>query len=417
MPTVRGRKASTAGRASRSSSPKPEGAVAGADRATLVSRSAPKAPRRRGRQRPMSRPIFVGADRGPDREACGPSEGPHRIRARPEVDQMAPVVKDLAASAGAPTVVMLTGQPSRHAGGIILDVSGGRDHRSGDLQPEAGPRLCNPAGARRQYQRVIAAERRTGPGARATHHPGGGGVAAFYAGCRIGMSRPGCGPRSAGGLAPEEDEPQRDHRLAIACCSERERPRQHARETWRLPKIVVTANTVVDALFAVVRSGGKRGAPAIGRLGLVSSDPAKKNWGLVTGHRREKLWPWLRKRSCAGNAPHRRSALMCQMSEPVHAQTPRSRRRCLGASRRVADMCSTRTAVCPVRSIDDAQPQSSTDSGWLQGGSALAGKPPYWLMREGEPNGPRRSPTDTVALVGAAASFTIGRRELSISGA
>jgi UDP-N-acetylglucosamine 2-epimerase (non-hydrolysing) len=117
---------------------------------------------------------------------------------------------------------------------------------------------------------------------------GAGGSAAFYAGCRIGHVRLGCALAISSAVA-------RMNRSVVDRLADRLfAPTTSARasllkENVAADKIVVTGNTVIDALFAV--RAALEGDATLRRsadAGFGFLDPAKKLI-LVTGHRRESF--------------------------------------------------------------------------------------------------------------------------------
>src|SRR6266700_5820908 len=211
---------------------------------------------------------------------------------RPEAIKMAPVVKALAASDAIRPVVCLTGQHRDMLAGVLDFFAIRADHDLAVMRPEQDLVHLTTA-VLAGVQRVIAAER---PEWVLVHGDTttamAAALAAFYAGCRIGHVEAGLRTGDLRRPWPEEMNRSVIDRLADRLFA----PTQSARanllaENLSADKIVVTGNTVVDALFAV--RAALEGDAALQRSaasGFGFLDPTKKLI-LVTGHRRESFGP------------------------------------------------------------------------------------------------------------------------------
>src|SRR6266851_3117689 len=206
---------------------------------------------------------------------------------RPEAIKMAPVVKALASSAALRPVICLTGQHRDMLAGILDFFGLTADHDLAIMRPEQD--LVHVTNAVLSgVARVIAAER---PDWVLVHGDTttalAAALAAFYAGCRIGHVEAGLRTGDLRRPWPEEMNRSVIDRLADCLFAPTERARANLlNENLAADKIVVTGNTVVDALFAV--RAGLEGNPALQRsaaAGFGFLDPAKKLI-LVTGLRR-----------------------------------------------------------------------------------------------------------------------------------
>ncbi len=209
---------------------------------------------------------------------------------RPEAIKMAPVIKALAASAALHPVLCLTGQHRDMLAGILDFFGLAADHDLAIMQPEQDLVYVT-AAVLTGVQRVIATEK---PDWVLVHGDTttalAAALAAFYAGCRIGHVEAGLRTGDLRRPWPEEMNRSVIDRLADSLFAPTERARANLlNENLAADKIVVTGNTVVDALFAV--RAGLEGNPALQRsaaAGFGFLDPAKKLI-LVTGHRRESF--------------------------------------------------------------------------------------------------------------------------------
>ncbi len=196
---------------------------------------------------------------------------------RPEAIKMAPVVKALAASPALNPVICLTGQHRDMLAGILDFFGQPRIDRRGDY---AGPQrdLVYVTGRRSSPGSANSARRRArlGPRTRRHHHGACRGTA-FYAGCRIGHVEAGLRTGDPWRPWPEEMNRSLIDRLADRLFAPTESARANLiNENLPEGKIVVTGNTVVDALLAVraaLESDGalQRSAAA----GLDFLDPTK----------------------------------------------------------------------------------------------------------------------------------------------
>lgn len=209
---------------------------------------------------------------------------------RPEAIKMAPVVRALRASAAIRPVICLTGQHRDMLAGILDFFGLSVDHDLSIMQPEQD--LAYVTGAVLSgVQRVIAGER---PDWVLVHGDTttalAAALAAFYAGCRIGHVEAGLRTGDLQRPWPEEMNRSVIDRLADRLFAPTERARANLLvENLRADRIVMTGNTVIDALFAVraalaADAALQRSAAA----GFGFLDPARKLI-LVTGHRRESF--------------------------------------------------------------------------------------------------------------------------------
>ena len=209
---------------------------------------------------------------------------------RPEAIKMAPVVKALAASDAIRPVVCLTGQHREMLAGTLEFFAIEADHDLSIMRPKQDLVYVTTA-VLSGMQRVIEAEK---PDWVLVHGDTttamAAALAAFYAGVPIGHVEAGLRTGDLRQPWPEEMNRSVIDRVADALYA----PTASARDNLlkeNLPpgRIVVTGNTVVDALLAVRdvldRDGAVRARAAAG-LGFL--DPAKRLI-LVTGHRRESF--------------------------------------------------------------------------------------------------------------------------------
>lgn len=230
---------------------------------------------------------------------------------------MAPVVKALAASSAIRPVVCLTGQHREMLSGILEFFGIAADHDLSIMRPQQDLVYITTA-VLSGMQRVLAAEN---PDWVLVHGDTttamAAGLAAFYAGVRIGHVEAGLRTGDLRQPWPEEMNRSVIDRLADGLYAPTASARDNLlRENLPAEKIVVTGNTVVDALLAVrdrlacdaaVRD---RAAAGFGFL-----DPAKRLI-LVTGHRRESFGHGF-EQICAGlrDIAQRRDV---QIVYPVH---------------------------------------------------------------------------------------------------
>src|SRR5713226_3797573 len=171
---------------------------------------------------------------------------------RPEAIKMAPVVKALASSAALRPVICLTGQHRDMLAGILDFFGLTADHDLAIMQPEQDLVYVT-AAVLTGVQRVIAAEQ---PDWVLVHGDTttalAAALAAFYAGCRIGHVEAGLRTGDLRRPWPEEMNRSVIDRLADSLFAPTERARANLiAENLSADKIVVTGNTVVDALLAV----------------------------------------------------------------------------------------------------------------------------------------------------------------------
>src|ERR1700687_4598282 len=209
---------------------------------------------------------------------------------RPEAIKMAPVVKALAASAALRPVICLTGQHRDMLAGILDFFGLTADHDLAIMRPEQELGYVT-AAVLTGVQRILAAER---PDWVLVHGDTttalAAALAAFYAGCRIGHVEAGLRTGDLRQPWPEEMNRSLIDRLADYLFAPTARARANLlRENIPAEKIVVTGNTVIDALLAV--RAALEGDAALLRsaaAGFGFLDPTKKLI-LVTGHRRESF--------------------------------------------------------------------------------------------------------------------------------
>jgi UDP-N-acetylglucosamine 2-epimerase (non-hydrolysing) len=209
---------------------------------------------------------------------------------RPEAIKMAPVVKALAADGVMRVVICLTGQHRDMLAGILNFFGLTADHDLAIMKPEQDLVYVTSA-VLTGVQRVLAAEK---PDWVLVHGDTttalAASLAAFYAGCRIGHVEAGLRTGDLHQPWPEEMNRSVIDRLADRLFAPTASARANlVKENLAAEKIVVTGNTVVDALFAV--RAALEGDAALHRsaaAGFGFLDPAKKLI-LVTGHRRESF--------------------------------------------------------------------------------------------------------------------------------
>jgi len=209
---------------------------------------------------------------------------------RPEAIKMAPVVKALAASEAIRPVICLTGQHRDMLAGILDFFGLTADHDLRVMRPEQDLTYVTNA-VLAGMQRVLAAE---APDWVLVHGDTttalAAALAAFYAGCRIGHVEAGLRTGDMHRPWPEEMNRSVIDRLADRLFAPTASARANLlKENMAAEKIVVTGNTVVDALFAVRAAlEGDRALQQTAAAGFGFLDPGKKLI-LVTGHRRESF--------------------------------------------------------------------------------------------------------------------------------
>jgi UDP-N-acetylglucosamine 2-epimerase (non-hydrolysing) len=316
---------------------------------------------------------------------------------RPEAIKMAPVVKALAASAALSPVLCLTGQHRDMLAGILDFFGLTADHDLAIMQPEQDLAFVT-AAVLTGVQRVLAEEQ---PDWVLVHGDTttalAAALAAFYAGCRIGHVEAGLRTGDLRRPWPEEMNRSVIDRLADCLFAPTESARANLlRENLPAERIVVTGNTVVDALLAA--RAALEGDAALQRsaaAGFGFLDP-KKKLILVTGHRRESFGHGFEE-ICAGL---RRIAKRddVQIVYPVHlnpaVQEPV--RRILGALPNV-DLLEPLDYL-PFVYLMMRSHIILTDSGGIQEEAPALGKP-VLVMRELTER-PEAVAAGTVALVG-----------------
>jgi UDP-N-acetylglucosamine 2-epimerase (non-hydrolysing) len=209
---------------------------------------------------------------------------------RPEAIKMAPVVKALAAADHIHPVVCVTGQHREMLAGILDFFGIAVDHDLAIMKPEQDLAYVTTA-VLEGVRRLLAAEK---PDWVLVHGDTttalAAALAAFYAGVRIGHVEAGLRTGDLKQPWPEEMNRSVVDRLADLLLAPTERAGDNLlKENMPADRIVVTGNTVVDALQmvreALARDAALRQAAA---AGLEFLDPAKRLI-LVTGHRRESF--------------------------------------------------------------------------------------------------------------------------------
>jgi UDP-N-acetylglucosamine 2-epimerase (non-hydrolysing) len=316
---------------------------------------------------------------------------------RPEAIKMAPVVRALAASAACRPVVCLTGQHREMLAGILDFFGIAVDHDLSIMKPHQDLVYITTA-VLSGVQLVIAAEK---PDWVLVHGDTtsalGAALAAFYAGCRIGHVEAGLRTGDMRQPWPEEMNRSVVDRLSNTLFAPTGSARDNLlKENLPAERIVVTGNTVVDALLAV-RAVLERDARLRDRAaaGFGFLDPAKR-LVLVTGHRRESFGEGF-EQICAGL---RRIAQRpdVQIVYPVHlnpaVQAP---------VRRVLGELSNVHLLEPIDYVPFVYLMMRshiilTDSGGIQEEAPSLGKP-VLVMREVTER-PEAVAAGTVALVG-----------------
>ncbi|MBV9826234.1 MAG: UDP-N-acetylglucosamine 2-epimerase (non-hydrolyzing) [Alphaproteobacteria bacterium] len=209
---------------------------------------------------------------------------------RPEAIKMAPVIKALTERSDVETVTCSTGQHRSMLSGV-LDFFGLRaDHDLAIMRPDQDLTYVT-AAVLNGLKKVIAAEK---PDWLLVHGDTTTAMAAtlagFYAGCRVGHVEAGLRTRDMQRPWPEEMNRSVIDRVADALFAPTEAARANLRaENIADDKIVVTGNTVIDALLTV-RAAIEGDAALRHRIGrwfdYLSPD---KRLVLVTGHRRESF--------------------------------------------------------------------------------------------------------------------------------
>jgi UDP-N-acetylglucosamine 2-epimerase (non-hydrolysing) len=316
---------------------------------------------------------------------------------RPEAIKMAPVVRALAAAAAIRPVVCVTGQHREMLAGILDFFGIAADHDLAIMKPEQDLAYVTTA-VLQGVQRVLGAER---PDWVLVHGDTtttlAATLAAFYAGVRIGHVEAGLRTGDLKQPWPEEMNRSLVDRVSDLLFAPTGNARDNLlRENSAADRIVVTGNTVVDALLfvreALAQDAVLRRQAASGFEFL----DASKRLILVTGHRRESFGRGF-EQICEGL---RRIALRedVQIVYPVHlnpsVQAPV--RRLLGDSPNVhllAPLDYLPFVYLMMRSY-----LILTDSGGIQEEAPSLGKP-VLVMREVTER-PEAVEAGTVALVG-----------------
>ena len=316
---------------------------------------------------------------------------------RPEAIKMAPVVQTLTAAEGLRPVVCVTGQHREMLSGILEFFGIAADHDLAIMKPEQDLAYVTTA-VLQGVQRVLAAERPdwvlvhgdTTTALAAT-------LAAFYAGVRVGHVEAGLRTGDLKQPWPEEMNRSLVDRVADLLFAPTDSARDNLlRENSPAERIVVTGNTVVDALL-IVRQAltdnpvlRQQAAAGFGFL------DASKRLILVTGHRRESFGRGF-EQICDGLRRIARRPDV-QIVYPVHlnpaVQAPV--RRLLGDLPNV-HLLAPQDYV-PFVFLMSRSHLILTDSGGIQEEAPSLGKP-VLVMRE-VPERPEAVAAGTVALVG-----------------
>jgi UDP-N-acetylglucosamine 2-epimerase (non-hydrolysing) len=209
---------------------------------------------------------------------------------RPEAIKMAPVAAALQEAGDARLVICLSGQHREMLAGVLELFGLSPDHDLRIMKPEQD--LAYLTGAVMSgLQPVLAAER---PDWVLVHGDTttamAAALAAFYAGCRVAHVEAGLRSGDLQQPWPEEMNRSVADRLSNLLFAPTEGARENLlRENISAERIVVTGNTVVDALLTVC--GKLESDPDLRRAAaerVAFLDPGKRLI-LVTGHRRENL--------------------------------------------------------------------------------------------------------------------------------
>ena len=226
-----------------------------------------------------------------------PTDGPWRVikvlvvfGTRPEAIKMAPVVQALAASDAIRPIICLTGQHREMLAGVLQFFGLSADHDLSIMKPAQALAYVT-AAVLTGVQGVLAAEK---PDWVLVHGDTtsalAAALAAFYAGCRIGHVEAGLRTGDLRQPWPEEMNRSVIDRLADGLFAPTASAQRNLlAENLAAERIVVTGNTVVDALLAV--RGRLESDAALARATAAPFsflEPAKRLI-LVTGHRRESF--------------------------------------------------------------------------------------------------------------------------------
>ena len=316
---------------------------------------------------------------------------------RPEAIKMAPVVRALAATAGIETKVCLTGQHRDMLSGILEFFAIAADHDLSIMQPGQDLAYVTTA-VLDGITGLLRAER---PDWVLVHGDTtsalAAALAAFYAGCRIGHVEAGLRTGDLKRPWPEEMNRAVIDRIADALFAPTASARDNlVKENLPAARILVTGNTVIDALLAVRQAldenAGLRRAAAAGFDFL---DPTKR-MVLVTGHRRESFGAGFEE-ICAGLREIARRPDV-QIVYPVHLNPSVH-----GPVRRILGGLPNVHLLPPVDYLPFVYLMTRshlilTDSGGIQEEGPSLGKP-VLVMREVTER-PEAVAAGTVALVG-----------------
>jgi UDP-N-acetylglucosamine 2-epimerase (non-hydrolysing) len=317
---------------------------------------------------------------------------------RPEAIKMAPVVRALMESDKVRPIVCLTGQHREMLAGILEFFRIGADHDLSIMRPKQDLVYVTTA-VLDGMQRVLAAER---PDWLLVHGDTTSAMAAamagFYAGIPVGHVEAGLRTGDLRQPWPEEMNRSVIDRLSDGLFAPTGSARDNLlRENLSAEKIVVTGNTVIDALL-VVRDALKQDAVVRRRAatGLAFLDPSRRLI-LVTGHRRESFGPGFEE-ICAGLRDLARRDDV-QIVYPVHLNPSVQ-----GPVRRILGDLPNVHLLGPLDYVPFVYLMTRshlilTDSGGIQEEAPSLGKP-VLVMREITER-PEAVAAGTVALVGA----------------
>jgi UDP-N-acetylglucosamine 2-epimerase len=221
---------------------------------------------------------------------------------RPEAIKMAPVARALGEAAGLQTVLCVTGQHREMLRGILDFFGLAAAHDLAIMRPRQDLAYVTRA-VLEGVQRVISAERPDWVLVQGdTTTALAAALAGFYAGCRIGHVEAGLRTGDLRRPWPEEMNRAVVDRFADLLFAPTAGARDNLlKENIAPARIVVTGNTVIDALFAV--RAALDTDPALAQRIAAGFDflDRAKHLVLVTGHRRESFGPGF-ERICAGLA-------------------------------------------------------------------------------------------------------------------
>ncbi len=317
---------------------------------------------------------------------------------RPEAIKMAPVIRALRGTDGITPVVCVTGQHRDMVTGVLGFFAIDPDHDLAIMRPGQDLTYVTTA-VLAGMQQVIAAEQ---PDWVLVHGDTtsamAAAMAAFYAGCRIGHVEAGL--RSGDLFRPWPEEMNRSviDRIADRLFAPTEGARTNLlHENIAAEKIVVTGNTVIDALLSVREALAADPALALeAAAGFGFLDPAKRLI-LVTGHRRESFGSGF-EQICSGLRDIARRDDV-EIVYPVHLNPAAQR----PVYRILGDLPNVHL-LAPLDYVPFVYLMSRsylivTDSGGIQEEAPSLGKP-VLVMREVTER-PEAVAAGTVALVGA----------------